>query len=163
MEELYKKYSNLIYRYLYSLTKNSSIAEELLQETFYSAIKDSNKIKGDFNVKSWLYKIAKNKWIDYVRKQKMENIVSFNEQLDVFITDNSTENSIIEKEEILLFYKSIHNLNEDTREVIYLRIKGELSFKEIADILGKSEQWVRVTFYRGKFKLKEELNNERTK
>lgn len=160
MEELYEKYSKLIYKYLYSLSKNQSLAEELVQETFYSAIKNSNKPLEDLNVKSWLYKIAKNKWIDYVRKQKTKYIVPFDEQVDMFLTENSIENNLIEKDDLIRFYKSIHKLDENTREVIYLRIKGELSFKEIGNVLGKTEEWARVTFYRGKFKLKEEFNNE---
>ena len=51
-------------------------------------------------------------------------------------------------------------LDENTREVIYLRLKSELSFKDIGKILDKTEQWARVTFYRGKQELKEELKNE---
>lgn len=160
MEELYEKYSKLIYKYLYSLSKDSFLAEELVQETFFCAIKNSVKCTRDFNVKSWLYKIAKNKWIDYLRKQKLYKNESLDAIIDMCITENCIENNLIEKEELLSFYKCIHNLDENTREVIYLRIKGELSFKEIATILNKSEQWTRVTFYRGKFKLKEDLNNE---
>lgn len=160
MEELYKKYSKFIYIYLYSLCKDTFLAEELVQETFYSAIKNSTKYKSDSdNVKSWLYKIAKNKWIDYTRKQKIENTIEFNEYLDTTINEDTIESTVIKREEILDFYKRIHSLDENTREVIYLRIKGELSFKEIATILNKSEEWARVTFYRGKFKLKEDLND----
>ena len=57
-------------------------------------------------------------------------------------------------------YKYIHEFDEDTREVFYLRLKGELSFKEIGEILNKSENWARLTFYRGKIKLKEVMNNK---
>ncbi len=160
MEELYEKYSKVIYKYLYSLSKDSFLAEELVQETFFCAIKSSNKNINNSNVKSWLYKIAKNKWIDYIRKQKNMHIESIDDNFNLSTLDNSIENYLIEKDELLCFYKSIHNLDEATREVIYLKIKGELSFKEIASILNKSEEWTRVTFYRGKIKLKEELNNE---
>lgn len=159
MEELYKRYSKLIYRYLYSITKNSFIAEELVQETFYCAIKNSNKITDESNIKTWLYKIAYNKWIDYLRKNKLTEI-SYEEQVDILKSDDNIENDIIEKEEKMDLYKKIHNLDESTREVMYLRINGELSFKEIGEILGKSEEWSRVIFYRGKLKLKEDLNYE---
>ena len=57
-------------------------------------------------------------------------------------------------------YKKIHKLDEKTREVIYLRIRSEFSFKEIGTIVGKSEEWARITFYRAKLKLKEEFDNE---
>lgn len=57
----------------------------------------------------------------------------------------------------------MQQLDEKTREVIYLRITGELSFKEIGNILNKTENWTRVTFYRGKNQLKEDDKNERKK
>ena len=66
-------------------------------------------------------------------------------------------NYISEKEELINLYKQIHKLEENTREVFYLRIKANLTFKDIGDILGKTEEWARVTFYRGKIKLKGEL------
>ena len=65
------------------------------------------------------------------------------------------ENEILDAEEKLELYKRMQKLDEKTREVIYLRITGELSFKEIGNILNKTENWARVTFYRGKEKLKE--------
>ena len=55
----------------------------------------------------------------------------------------------------LSLYKKIQKLDKETREVIYLRITGELSFKEIGIVLNHTENWARVTFYRGKNKLKE--------
>ena len=60
---------------------------------------------------------------------------------------------------MMKLYKSIHKLDKDVREVFYLRIKGNFSFKEIAEIIGKSEEWTRVNFYRGKLKLREDLLN----
>lgn len=60
-------------------------------------------------------------------------------------------------------YKKMQQLDEKTREVVYLRLTGELSFKEIGIILKKTETWARVTFYRGKNKLKEGNCNERKK
>ena len=57
-------------------------------------------------------------------------------------------------------YKSIQKLDVLTRDVIYLKIKGDLSYKEIAEIMNATENWVRVTFYRGKEKIKEDNNDE---
>ena len=68
---------------------------------------------------------------------------------------DSVEEQIISNDEKITLYKKMQKLDEKTREVIYLRITGELSFKEIGDILNKSETWARVTFYRGKQKMKE--------
>ena len=57
-------------------------------------------------------------------------------------------------------YKKIHKLDEKSKEVILLRIQGEFSFREIGNIMGKTEEWARITFYRAKIKLKEDLKNE---
>ena len=58
-------------------------------------------------------------------------------------------------------YRKLQKLDNLTREVIYLRITGELSFKEIAAILNRTENWARVTFYRGKNKMREVDENEK--
>ena len=150
MEEIYKEYSKIVYNYLLSLTCNSEIAEELMQETFYSAVKNINKFRNESNIKTWLCKIAKNKWIDYLSKSKKSNEVAIDE----------IEEEFSNKEKVIDLYKKIHNLDEKTREVIYLRIRADLNFKEIGLIMGETENWARVTFYRAKVKLKEEFDNE---
>jgi len=67
----------------------------------------------------------------------------------------NTEKMVILNDEKIELFKKMQNLDEKTKEVIYLRLTGDLSFKEIGDILNKTENWARVTFYRGKQKLKE--------
>lgn len=160
MEEIYKKYSRIVYNYLYSLTQNIELSEELTQETFYSAINGIKNFKNECSINVWLCQIAKNKWKDYISKSKKLKLVPFDDTLGITSLDNNIEYSIDSKNEIIQLYKKIHELDEKTREVFYLRIKGELSFKEIGEILNKTEEWARITFYRGKIKLKEALNNE---
>ncbi len=163
MDELYKKYSKLVYNYLNSLSGNTSIAEELTQETFYKAIKGINKFNNECKISTWLCKIAKNAWNDYLRKERSQNLVSINyeDYIEKIIFEKSFEEKIEDKSEIISLYKYIHTLDENTREVFYLRLKGELSFKEIGEILNKSEDWSRLTFYRGKIKLKEAMKDEK--
>lgn len=160
MEEIYKEYSKIVYNYLLSLTCNSEIAEELMQETFYSAVKNINKFRNESNIKTWLCKIAKNKWIDYISKSKKSNEIAIDEIEEKFLLVNSFEDEFSNKEAVIDLYKKIHNLDEKTREVIYLRIRADLNFKEIGLIMGETENWARVTFYRAKVKLKEEFDNE---
>lgn len=157
MEEIYKKYSKLIYNYLYRLTRDVELSEELMQETFYSAIKGINKFKGTCKISVWLCQIAKNKWRDYLNKSKKIQLTSLNEEIDFLISTDCYFDNMSDKDEIIQLYNNINKLDESVREVFYLRIKGELSFKEIAEITGKSEEWARVNFYRGKLKIKEEL------
>ena len=160
MEEIYKEYSKIVYNYLLSLTCNSEIAEELMQETFYNAVKNINKFRNECSMKTWLCKIAKNKWIDYLKKSNISSEVSIDEIEEKFILVNSFEEEFSDKENVIDLYKKIHRLDEKTREVIYLRIRADLSFKEIGEIMGETENWARVTFYRAKVKLKEEFDNE---
>lgn len=161
MEELYKKYSNLVYNYLHSLTGNREIAEELTQETFCKAIKKINQFRGECKVSVWLCQIAKNTWKNYVKKDSKIKTISIDDEnyIEKIILQETEKDDIEERYEIINLYKKIHELDEKTKEVFLLRIKGELSFKEIGEILGKSEEWARVTFYRGKLRLKEEIKN----
>lgn len=160
MEEIYKEYSKIVYNYLLSLTCNSEVAEELMQETFYNAVKNINKFRNESSMKTWLCKIAKNKWIDYLKKTKGTDEITIDEIEEKFLLVNSFEEEFSNKEAVIDLYKKIHNLDEKTREVIYLRIRADLSFKEIGEIMGETENWARVTFYRAKVKLKEEFDNE---
>ncbi len=157
MEEIYKKYSLLIYHYLYGLTNDIELSEELMQETFYSAIKGIDKFKGDSTIIVWLYQIAKNKWKDYLRKNNKKKIISLNENIDNLEFEEELREELQIKSETIDLYRAIYKLDEEERALFNLRLKGELSFREIAEIMGKTEQWARVTFYRGKLKLKEEL------
>ena len=153
MEEIYKEYFETIYKYLLCLTRNSDISEELTQETFLKAVKKIDSFKGECKISVWLCQIAKNLWFDYCKKNKRIinlEIGSFNiEEIEL------VDEKIIKNEEKVLLYKKMQKLDSKTREVIYLRITGELSFKEISTILNKTENWARVTFYRGKNQLKE--------
>lgn len=153
IEKIYKQYQKTVYKYLMCLTKNSDIAEELTQETFYKMIKKINTYKGQANISVWLCEIAKNLWYDELRKNKKRNIVNEDEQ-EIVSNENIEENYIV-KENVLKIKESIDRLDELTQRVLYLRLNSDLSFREIGEILGKTETWARVTFYRGKQKVKE--------
>ena len=154
MELLYKEYFETIYKYLFCLTHDYDISEDLTQETFYKAVKKINTYKGECKMSTWLCQIAKNLWYDYLKKNKFIKDIDDNDLIKIeesYLVDEQ----VIQKEEKLLLYKKMQILDEKTREVMYLRITGELSFKEIGIIMNKTENWARVTFYRGKNHLKE--------
>ena len=159
MDDIYQEYSKAVYNYLLSLTKNKHIAEELVQETFYSAVKNINNFKNESSVKTWLYKIAKNKWIDYYKKNKKSKEISIDEDSKELLY-STIEEEVINKDHLIYIYKKIHNLDEKSKEIILLRIGTNFSFKEIASIVGKTEENVRIIFHRAKVKLKEDLKNE---
>ncbi len=151
-DEIYKENYQLVYKYLLSLTHDEDISEELTEETFYKATINISKFKNKSKLSTWLCKIAKNLWIDEIkRRNKFAQI----DDKDFIVT----EDVFLEKEERIQLFKSIQKLDALTRDVIYLKIKGDLNYKEIAEIMNTTETWVRVTFYRGKEKIKED-NNE---
>ena len=153
MEQIYEQYFETVNKYLFCLTRNNDIAEELTQETFYKAVKKIDTYKDECKISVWLCQIAKNSWYDYCKKNK--KVIRLEEELLEIQPDETTEEKVISNDEKISLYRKLQKLDERTREVIYLRITGELSFKEIGMILNQTENWARVTFYRGKNQLKE--------
>ncbi len=153
MEEIYQHHAQTVYRYLLSLTQSRELAEELTQETFYQAVKSIHRFDGKSKVSTWLCSIAKNCYYVYLRKHPPTEEWTEGSSL---VSDLESPDTILQKESRIELLRKLHNLNEDMREVIYLRIFGDLSFKEIGDILSKSENWARVTYYRGKEKLRKD-------
>lgn len=161
MDAIYIKYCKSVYNFLYKLTNDIELSEELTQETFYTAIKKINTLNKKERIRTWLYQIAKNKWKDYLRKNKKANIDLEENTVENLVANYDIEEDMIAKDNIIEFYKKIHMLDIDTREIIYLKIIRNFTFKEISQILGKNEEWARTKFYRGKLKLKESLKDEK--
>ena len=155
IEVYYKDYGKKVYYYLLSMVHDDNLAEELTQETFYQAMKTINKYRGDCKPSVWLCQIAKHVWYRYLEKNKKYEMVSI-DTLSTDIMDSYDLNSeIINRLDKVAFYKKLRELDDNMKEVIYLRISSDLSFAEIGEIIGKSENYARVMFYRGKKKLME--------
>ena len=120
-----------------------------------------NTLNKKESIRTWLYQIAKNKWKDYLKKSKKANIDLDKNTVENLVANYDIEEDMIAKDNIIEFYKKIHMLDIDTREIIYLKIIRNFTFKEISQILGKNEEWARTKFYRGKLKLKESLKDEK--
>lgn len=162
IEEIYKDNFDIVFKYLFCLTHNENTSEELTQETFYRALNNIHQFKGDSKLSTWLCQIAKNLWYDEIKKQKLSS-VSFEDNFNLLEVTPSSENveeQVASKENKIRLYEKLQKLDNLTREVIYLRITGDLSFKEIGTILNKTENWARVTYYRGKQRLKEVEQDE---
>lgn len=133
IDKIYEEDFEIVYKYLFCLTHNSDIAEELAQETFYRAVQKIDSFKGKCKISVWLCQIAKNLWYDELKKKKTENLD--NEKLCFVHAEDKMEDAVISNIE---FHKQLQNLADQTREVIELRIMGDLSFKEIANILNRT-------------------------
>ena len=148
----YEQYAQKIYRYLFSLCRNADIAEELTQETFYQALKNLNSYRGDSSPLVWLCAIAKRLWFKELERRK-RTVPDSEDLLALTAAPDDPAGEYEEKEQRLLLYQAIQKLDIQTREVIYLRLSGDFSFGEIGSLLGRSEVWARVRFYRGKEEL----------
>ncbi len=158
IEQIYNEYSKIVYKYLICLTHNKEIAEDLTQETFCKAIKHINNFQGKCKISVWLCEIAKNLWLNELKKMKRISTLDM-EKEDIDVLYNIEEN-FLEKQKIELLYREIKKLDASTREIFYLKLFSDLTFKQIGKIKGKSEVWARVNYYRGKQKLKEVDENE---
>lgn len=152
MERIYEENVSVVYKYLFCLTQNVDTSEELTQETFYQAIKGLNRFRGDCKVSVWLCQIAKRLWYKDIKKRKNET-VSIDDGADQIVSDENIEENYWRNVKKVDLFRQLHQFDPVMKEVMYLRLTGELSFSEIGDILGKTENWARVTFYRGKQKL----------
>lgn len=162
MEQVYEENAKAVYKYLFCLTHNADLAEELTQETFYQAMKGIDRFRGECKISVWLCQIGKRLWYRELEKRKTEQ-VPISEMSEELRTFEDIENDYLLNVEKVEIFRLLHNLDETTREVMYLRLTGELSFAEIGNIMEKSENWARVTFYRGKQKLmkgREQWNND---
>ena len=151
IEEIYEMYSRNVFLFLLSKTNNEHLAEELTQETFFQAVQSIDRFRGNSSVLTWLCGIAKNVWLKYLKKH--QELLSIEDDIPE-IRDTKETNVQWEQKEIL---QLIHDMNEPTREVMYLRLISNLSFAEIGEIIGKTENWTRVTFFRGKQKIVKEM------
>ncbi|MDU1414269.1 MAG: sigma-70 family RNA polymerase sigma factor [Clostridium sp.] len=155
IEEYYKVHGKKIYFYLLAMVHDNNLAEELTQETFYQAMKTIEKYRGECKPSVWLCQIAKHVWYRYLEKNKKCEMISI-DALNTDIADSYDVNSeVVNQISKLEFYKKLRKLDENVKEIVYLRISSDLSFAEIGEIVGKSENCVRVTFYRAKKKLME--------
>lgn len=157
IEELYRTYFDIVYRYICSISQDGPLAEEVTQETFFKALKKIDQFRGDCDVRVWLCQIAKNTLYDHLKKQKKQ--LSGDEQLEKTESDGGEllEEKLAQLSQAMEIHKVLHRLSEPYKEVFSLRTFGELTFREIGMLFGKSENWARVTYYRARVKIREEL------
>ena len=151
MNDIYRRHAQTVYKFLLAQCHDADLAEELTQETFYQAIRSIGRFDGTCKVSVWLCQIAKHLWYQHLRRQKRE--VPLPEE-DTGTPLPSAEDDVLARAGHLDLLRWVHALPEPGREVVYLRVFGGLSFREIGDVLGKTETWARVTFYRSKEKLR---------
>ena len=160
--DLYEEYANMIFRYIYLKCKSRDIAEDIVQITFLKAITQIDSFEGKCKVSTWLCQIAKNEYLNYCRKhdrqQSYEEFIEKNGEKthEPYMRDKMTER-LIAREQTAMVRKILHKMKEPYKEVFMLRIYGEYSFGEIGELFEKNDTWARVTYYRAKEKIRQEI------
>ena len=157
IEELYRTYFDIVYRYIRSISQDGSLAEEVTQETFFKALKKAAQFRGDCDVRVWLCQIAKNTLYDHLKKQKKQLLGDERLEEAESADGELLEEKLAQRSQAMEIHKVLHRLSEPYKEVFSLRTFGELTFREIGMLFGKSENWARVTYYRARVKIREEL------
>ena len=157
IEELYRTYFDIVYRYIRSVSRDESLAEEVTQETFFKALKKADQFREDCDVRVWLCQIAKNTLYDHLKKQKKQLLGDEKLEKAESAGGELLEEKLAQRSQAMEIHKVLHRLSEPYKEVFSLRTFGELNFREIGMLFGKSENWARVTYYRARVKIREEL------
>lgn len=157
IEELYRTYFDIVYRYIRSISQDGSLAEEVTQETFFKALEKIDQFRGDCDVRVWLCQIAKNTLYDHLKKQKKQLLGDERLEETEGAGGELLEEKLAQRSQAMEIHKVLHRLSEPYKEVFSLRTFGELTFREIGMLFGKSENWARVTYYRARVKIREEL------
>ena len=153
-EKLYEAYYMRVFSFAMTLAGDRAQAEEITQETFFRAFSGKSGFRGESDEATWLCAIAKNLFLDEKRRQgKNEPIPE-----EMPEAGKGVEQSAVDRDTSFRIHLALHALEEPYRETFELRVFGELSFREIGTIFGKTENWARVTYHRARLKLQERMD-----
>ena len=150
MSIVYQKYSREIYVYLYTMCRDSAVAEDICQETFLKAIlslPDSHA-----NVRAWLYKVARNLLINHLKKTRRETVSD--PDADMKDPSPGPDEEVLASVRDAKLYEALTSLDGVKREIILLQYFSQIPLKDIANMTGLSHENVRVISHRAKKELK---------
>ena len=153
-EGIYQAYFPDVYRYILKLSGSPDIAGEIASDAFLKAMDGISKFRSDCELRVWLCQIAKNCYYSHLRAQR--NTVPL-EDAEKQSGGLSPEEFLDERENSSRAYAALHRLPEPYKEVFLLRALGELSFRQIVNLFGKTENWACVTYHRARAKVKAEM------
>lgn len=156
-EKIYVKYFNDVFLFLKRLSKDEGIAEEITSETFFKAMRSIDSFRGETDIRVWLCQIAKNCYFSHLKRQK--KFVDLND-LEIASNKDTLEEQILNRNDVMRIHHLLHDLAEPYKEVFMLRVFGELSFKQIADIFQKTDNWACVTYHRARNKILSQMEAE---
>lgn len=149
-----------VYRYALALCRDETQAQDITQDTFMKVLTSKSRFSGDSSLYTWLCSIAKNRWLDICRRAGRE--VSLDEQGMLIPDEDSIEQRAADRSSAREIHRILHTLDEPYKEVFSLRVFGQLSFGDIAELFGKTESWARVTYHRARKKIAEQMRKDGT-
>jgi RNA polymerase sigma-70 factor, ECF subfamily len=152
---LYDRYVQPIYRYFYYRINSAAEAEDLTSQTFLSALEALPRYQHQGNFAAWLFRIARGKVIDYIRREKTQ--LPLMDSFPAEATDLLA--SLVHSDEIACLSALIHRLDENEQELIRLRYTAGLPFAQIAVILDSNENTVKKSLYRVLARLESQLED----
>lgn len=153
-DQVYQTYFDPVYRYALSLSGSPAAAEEITQETFFKALRSLDRFQERSSLKTWLCAIARNIWVSEQRKKKGQPLDTAESHAD---PSAGPEESIMRRDESMRVHRLLHHLDEPYREVFTLRTLGQLSFRDIGELFGKSDNWACVIYHRARAKIRKEM------
>lgn len=154
---LVERYRERIYLLVWRMVRNREDALDLSQEVFVKAYKNLKSFRQESNFYTWLYRIAVNLSLNFVRREKLRSFLSLSDLSDKFRSDSSPSEDIERHQLSELIDRAVMKLPEKQRAVFVLRHYEEMSVKEVADLLGKSEGTIKANYYQAIKKLRESL------
>lgn len=160
-EAVYRIYFDRVYRFLCGMTKNEHLAEELTSDTFFKAMQAIDQFHGECQMGSWLCQIAKNTYFSYLKKSgKTGSLEAMEAEEKLSSMEKPVEQQMLEKEDSAQIHRILHAMEEPYKEVFTLRVFGELSFGQIGEIFGKTQNWACVTYHRARAKIQKEMEEK---
>lgn len=154
--DLYEKYKNAIFLYLYRSTLSQHIAEDLTQDTFLKAFQSLASFRGESSLKTWLFRIARNTYINHSKK-KQNNMEFQTDMMDQYITQKLDQYKRSDDQNAIEL--TLLQLPENYRTYIILRDVNDLTYEEVATVTNETIGQVKVGLYRARKKFKEIYRN----
>lgn len=150
-----------MFLYIRRLSKDDHLAEEITSETFFKAMRSLDSFRRDCDIRVWLCQIAKNCYFSYLKKAGRTEPLDDTEFLNLSLQDESVEEHLLQQDEAQQVQKILHNLPDPYKEVFMWRVFADLSYKQIGQIYGKSDNWACVTYHRARNMIKERLGDSK--
>lgn len=161
-EQLYERYFNDVYLYILRLSRSEHLAEEITSDTFFKALRAIDSFRGECDVRVWLCQIAKNCYYSHLKKRGRIEDVYEDEMSNISDNAPSVADECARSDEIARIQHVLHGVNAPYKEVFMWRVYAELSFKQIAQIFGKTENWACVTYHRARKIIREGLEEKKS-